>query len=952
MIYKKKIDLKRFNLFLYTITMDSQRIMNNQRISIRIEKRASILHSLELVELIPIERIKALIKSNYLSNCWEQDENDPHTKLIRETYPSEDSQIKSYLKNYSKTLNGVSVKYWKAKHQWGRAYPSKSLGLSCFRREVRNALIKGLYYDFDIKNAQPSIIKNICQSNNISCPKITRYCNERDIILQEVQTAYGVNREQAKDLFIRLCFFGTFYSWCRDHKIPNKQPSEFITDLSRELVDIAKRFKDDNDAIYQTARKKKEDKGENQENNILGSFFALYCQEYESRIMEILLCHLTNQTELMKVRGIKKPIGAYEYDGFKIWKENVDCLEGGFDGVIELLNEKTFELTGFRIEWTAKSLDDGYDLDEWIETISNDDGINPEFLADVNEIKQTIKDSDCGIIELIMKLLPNYFIYSVCKEDGNKGEWYGWNGLRWERSSSPLKNAIQYKVPEYWNTKMKKWNNMYENIDPYEGELDDSYKIWTHIDEAISKRINILKSNSGAESCVSNGKSLMANYNLEFDTNINLFGCENGVIDFNEECFRPYRYDDYVSFSCSYNFTPFIKGFKCWEYKNISKKIINDDDDEIIFKKEQQLVCRIVEEKDLTPEFLNSFEFLDDIFRKIIPNDELREYLFTILSTGLIGLAIEKFFIFNGSGRNGKGLTNEFMSKVLGDYFVSVSSLIYTENQKNKSSSSANPEIAKLNKKRYCVSKEPEKATPLKNSFIKDMTGGGNLQARMLYSSKTEVLLCMTAIMECNVKPPFDEEPTGADVERIVDILFGSSFTAKNDEEIDEEKHIHKVNPELKPTLKNSLIHRNTMLNILLSQLLELKKKGYNTDDFRPESVRLRSLDYLQNSYDIHNIFTSLFERRCEDNITKYKNWKGEIEDADWTLPKIIKRIKESKEFYELPKNKKKEYKKNEDFENFFNTNLFYKSIIYKDSSSHSIKFRDWRLKLEEEEEL
>lgn len=915
--------------------------MENQLISIRLEKRASILHSLELVELIPIERIKALIKTGYLSNCWEQDEYNPHTKLIRETYPSEEKLIKSYLKNYSPTLNGVPVKYWKAKHQWGRAYPSKSLGLSCFRREVRNALIKGLYYDFDIKNAQPSIIKNICQSNNISCPKITRYCDERDIILQEVQTEYGVNKDEAKDLFIRISFFGTFNSWCRDNKLANKKPLEFITDLSRELVDIAKRFKEDNDAIYQTARKKKEDRGDNQENNIIGSFFALYCQEYESRIMELLLCYLINQTELMKVKGIKKPIGAYEYDGFKLLKENVDCFEGGINGVIELLNEKTFELTGFRLEWTNKSLDNGYDLDEFIDEVSNENVINPEFLDDVNEIKKTIKDSDCGIIELVMKLLPNHFIYSVSKEDGNKGEWYGWNGVRWEKSSNPLKNAIQYKVPEYWNKKMKKWNDIYENMDPNEGEIDEGYKIWKLIDEAISKKITSLKSNSGAESCVSNGKSLLANYNLEFDTNINLFGCENGVIDFNEECFRPYRYDDYVSFSCGYNFTPFIQGFKCLEYQ------IKKDDNGI---EKEELVCRVIEEKDLTSDFINSFEFLDDIFRKIIPNDEMREYLFTILSTGLIGLAIEKFFIFNGSGRNGKGLTNEFMAKVLGDYFVSVSSLIYTENQKNKSSSSANPEIAKLDKKRYCVSKEPEKATPLKNSFIKDMTGGGTSQARMLYSSKTEVLLHLTAIMECNVKPPFDEEPTNADVERIVDILFGSSFTAENDEDIDEENHIYKKDAELKPTLKNSLIHRNTMLNILLSQLLELKKKGYNTDAFRPESVRLRSLDYLQNSYDIHNIFTTLFEVRCDDNATKYENWKGELEDADWTLSKIIKKIKDSKEFYELPKHKKKEYKKNEDFEKFFNTNIFYKSIIYKDSSSHSIKFRNWRLKLKEEE--
>ena len=176
------------------------------------------------------------------------------------------------------------------------------------------------------------------------------YCADRASLLQEVQQHYGVSRDSAKQLFIRLCFFGTYWGWCAENKITNKPALEFIILFERELKDIAERAKKENPTLFETARKKKEESGENKENKVLGSFFGLYNQEYESRIVEAVLCYIINQTDLMKLPNTSTPVGAYEYDGIKLWKENVDMFEGGLDGVLELLNEKTYELTGFRLE--------------------------------------------------------------------------------------------------------------------------------------------------------------------------------------------------------------------------------------------------------------------------------------------------------------------------------------------------------------------------------------------------------------------------------------------------------------------------------------------------------------------------------------------------------------------------------------------------------------------------
>lgn len=902
-----------------------------QRLSLALERRASVLDGLTLVEIIPEERLKAFLKSDLLLTIWGDDfQTDAHKKQIAETYANEKAQLSAYYKMYrGHPIGGIPVKYLKPKHKWGRSFPTKSLGLSCLRRSVRNTLIDGLYYDFDLKNAQPEIIRLLCESNDIPCPIVKRYCENRAAILKQVQDYYGVDRDAAKQLFIRLCFFGTFKGWCIENKLTDKAELEIITLFTRELEDVANRAKQVNGDLYETARKKKETSGENKSRKILGSFFGLFNQEYESRIVESVICYLMNKTDLMKMGDVS--VGAYEYDGIKLLKELVDMFEGGVDAVLELLNEKTYELTGFRLEWTVKPFDEVMDLTKWIEQVATDEMPNDDLIADMGKIRKALDDSDCGIVETIMHISPDHYIYSVDKTDGSKGEWYGWNGSRWEKGDAPLRKAIMYDVKKYWDGIFEKWDKVFGNMTFENGaEPDHNYKLWAETKKSASARIFALKSANGIQSCVSVAKTLMANYTLEFDTKDDLFGCENGVLDFAEECFRPYRFDDFITFSCGYDFTPQLLEFKVIDAKGN---------------------CRQVAAEDLTADFNASYTLIMDIYTKIFPDEELRKYFFKIIATGLSGRAIEKFFVFNGAGRNGKGMTNEFLEKVFGSYFVSVSPTIFSENQKTKSSAAANPEIAKLDKKRYIVSKEPAKDAPLHNSVIKDLTGGGNTSGRNLYSSKTNVKLCGTHVMECNDKPPFSESPKDADAERINDIFFGSKFctmTEEWDETTGEKNHVYPLDASLKATLKDSNVHKNTMLNMLLHNLLLVKEQNYNVDYFKPDSVRQRSLAYLQNSYDIHNIFMLLFEKRCEENAAKYLNWKSEPEDEDWTLSKVVGHIRKSLEFRDLPKQKQKEYKA-EVVEEFFRKNNVYKSSIYTDTHKHALRMRGWRLKLVEE---
>lgn len=877
-----------------------------------IEKRVSILDGKVLVEYIPKARVLALIKSKKLALNW--DLSIYSHQNAAQLYANETLQMKEYLKLYKD--DGFQVKYFKPKHKWGRVMVHKSLGLTAFGRVTRNTLINGLYIDLDIKNAQPEIIRNICKSQTppIPCPMIEEYCLCRKEIFTELANQYSMEVWQIKKLFLRLCFFGTFKGWCKEMKTENLQPHTFITQFERELRDIAEITKKANPVLYETARKSKEAKNEK---NYIGSFYALYLQEYELRILEAVINTLMEDTEVMNHPTVSNAhVGAYEYDGLKLLKENVEKFEGGKDGLIAFIQQKTTELTGFELVWEEKPIDEYHDIEEWIRDVEDTNKRDESMREELSNIRN--KFDDTGVIETIMALFPNQFVFS-------KEKWYGWNGTKWESNDRPLRSAIMYRIPEHWRNKIKEWKEKYP-IDHEYDENNDNHKDLKSLEKELEKFITQhLRDHTQQTKCVGQGKVLLANDELEFDNNPDLLGFKNGVWDNEEECFRPYRFDDYVTWSCGWNFSPVLKDLK---YE---------------VKEGNQLISKVVE-KNLEVEKMNA---LKTMMATIFPDEEVLNLVLFVLASGLVGKAIEKFFIFNGKGRNGKGLINEFMNCCLGDYFEYVSPTILTENQKNKDSRSANPELAKIDKKRYVVLKEPSKNQPLHNNVIKDMTGGGEVQARKLYSSSSKISLHLTMVMECNKKPPFAENPEDADAERVVDILFGSKFTSDNSE-LDTKNHIYPVNTEYKNSLWKD-DHKNVFVNMLLSYLIILKNEAhYVIDKYIPENVKLRGQEYLQDSMDIHKLFMALFEKRSMNpkRIQKYHNAKRVPKDEDWTVSAIANEIRQSSDFHKLGRNTKESKEMKVDgIKEFFKTNKFYKTFIYHNRHSKQIVLKGWRFK-------
>lgn len=335
--------------------------------------------------------------------------------------------------------------------------------------------------------------------------------------------------------------------------------------------------------------------------------------------------------------------------------------------------------------------------------------------------------------------------------------------------------------------------------------------------------------------------------NIEFDTKWWLLGFNNKVYDLEEGCMRDYLYEDYLSITTGYD----------W--------------------------------REPTHEEIDTMEY---IIKTIMPIEEEREFYLKLLSTALEGKALEKFIVFNGDGGNGKGMIDDMLLLALGNYAMIGNNAILFETNKTGS----NPEKANIHKKRLVIFREPSENKKFENSVIKELSGGGTISARGLYESNAKKELNLTLIVECNKRPLFVEEPGDAEVRRLIDIKFRSSFV--NDETlIDENNYIFKANSNYKTEYFQNK-HKYALLKILMNAY-----KRYKNEDSTlkmPESIKKRTDQYLEMSCNLLQWFKDNYEL-SENETISFKEMYDLFKQSDFYINanKIEKRNYTKKKFYE-----------------------------------------------------
>ena len=718
-------------------------------------------------------------------------------------------------------------------------------------------------------------------------------------------------------------YFGRYDNWAKDNNVGTLETCEghelftafppplFFKAFREEMSEISKQLITANPTFAKEIESEKI--AENKYANTEGSVVSWYCQEWERRTLEVIYDVLKNE------KLIKKENVVLCFDGLMILLTELFDTEEKQQIILRKCEGEVFTRLKLNINLKVKAFDEpiddellNFEIPEVSEVDNDDDseeeeetvGIAKEMVDFYNEHfgKDGFFDRvRLGIAELVNKLSPKHFIYHF-------KEWYGWSTTKnkWQKSKIPLNRSIMYDIRDYLKDALRRFKT---NKKEFKGAIGDKFKLLEDgIQSVIKKSLcNPLE----VDFIVKAAENIMEDDDVQFDMNENLFGCKNGVYDILNDEFRNYRFDDYVTMSCGFDFEDLRTAKGDTDSSPCSPECRSGDS---IMKRE------------LTEDDARKFNDIHAILDQVFPDKEVQKLVLIIFASGVSGKCIEKFVLFNGAGGNAKGLLDEFVASGLGDYFHEASVTLLTH--KTTTGSSPNPEKANIDKKRCVLFKEPAEHAKLLNSEIKGLTGGGKLPgARPLYSKKTDADLHNTTIMECNKRPKLLETPNNADIRRIIDIHFGSSFITEKSE-VDEKNHIYLQNPLLKET-EWKVNHRVYLLNILFEMLQELKKQNYIIDDFIPQCVKDRSNEYLQGCYDIHQIYVDAYQLQLftddEGNSVNFES--STILKNDLTFVSLIavaKTIKQSASFHELPKAKQREMTNDVIYE-FFKTNPAYK---------------------------
>ena len=409
-----------------------------------------------------------------------------------------------------------------------------------------------------------------------------------------------------------------------------------------------------------------------------------------------------------------------------------------------------------------------------------------------------------------------------------KNEWYKFDEHRWKKNDGGvgLRNNLSNKLSELFSSKN---STNTETLKQQTQKCIMKQGDDTKHDEAQSGLANSMRLSKQCRDSTDKNRIMRDCRDIfhddklyeNLDENPNLLCCKNGIVDFEEKCFRPGKPDDYCS--------------KCTKIKYI--KLDRNK------KKHRDAIASLD-------------KFMSELFVDI----DLRKYMWEHLASCLIGNNTNQTFnIWSGCGGNGKSVLADLMQMILGDYFTTLRKEYYT--QKQVGSGGANSDLASIKGTRMVVSQEPSKGEFIYEGAMKELVAGNDtISAREIYREKVTFKPQATIIMTCNNLPRFRSNDRGT-WRRVRKLDFDSTFippedgvpsTCPADMEFVADKEFGK--------------RLKTLAPYFLSMLVEIAMKTKGNVSHKCEKVLSASKKYRQ-SQD----YLSLF---FEEKITK-----GEADD-------------------------------------------------------------------------
>ena len=226
-----------------SLQMQNASALNKCALSLTIDPEARFFTTRLFREIIDVTKLnKLLLTTSVLKTkdvCGDLNGNPSHWL---HWFPSQRLQ----LEKLRAAVSGGSliVRYTFAhggKYVYGRVYPEHHLSFGEVSGKLRAYLLGDDWTALDFANCHPNIMYQALEMSGRASEftNLGKYCSNRDCLLKEVMDTYGVDRDAAKKLFIRLLYLGKFNAWAKEHALGDVSEMPFIAHFAREMESAA-----------------------------------------------------------------------------------------------------------------------------------------------------------------------------------------------------------------------------------------------------------------------------------------------------------------------------------------------------------------------------------------------------------------------------------------------------------------------------------------------------------------------------------------------------------------------------------------------------------------------------------------------------------------------------------------------------------------------------------------
>lgn len=475
--------------------------------------------------------------------------------------------------------------------------------------------------------------------------------------------------------------------------------------------------------------------------------------------------------------------------------------------------------------------------------------------------------SDDDIAETFLNLNEGNFVVS-------KGVLYCYNGVYWEKSDNKcakLNNKISDMAKNVYNKKIEESRLALDN-----NEITEEQSILIKYEIAQYEKLMLkVKSRVGIYNVADRIKDKVT-MNVKWETHPELFYFNNKVFDLIKgEWITPSN--------------------RSYHYITTGYDYIEAEDD-------------VDREK-------NKKYIREEIFGKILTDEKVRESYKCLLGRTLYGMVNIRFVFANGNGGNGKSKLHEIVQGMLGNYaYIAPHNLLCNGFKKD---SGGDPSVANMTHKRMILYREPKRGITIDSGYLKEVTGGNKINARMLRENEVETKLSASHFLEANQKPCVPECDDALS-RRILNIPFTSRF-------VSDISQVDNVSCFLIDTNLNIKIEDDNFkcafFDVLMNDVLcDLQKTNFDVDPLLCQKILESTNEYFNERDSLATWFFETFEIIPEELIKSHHVYK---------IDEIYKLYRDTEDFHY--KNKRKQYTKlqfKEDIQHSKALNKFYKDRL------------------------